>query len=613
MTAKFGAAIWGEGGVVFAPEFGHGMGGLGGAARKVGVDDSGAADRADALAAMGAADAVASLDLPNGAVQMPDMETRAFPGPIAEAFYWDDGDVIGIVGPVGSGKTTTLLKSRLRRAVMMPRSTIDLDDQGRGWRRYKLLVIRATYRQLWSTTIPSYLEVYPKAMGEWSGGRGDPVTHVIQFEDEHGPIEFRVEFMAFGDDIIASMRGVQTTDIWLSETDTNPVEVLTTGIGRINRWPGLKHFAGYPLAQQGYGQIVCDFNAPDEDNWTFKVFYNDAERQKMVDVLNGAMVTAALEMGLPASAARVASIGFYQQPGYGEKGCENLHNLAPSYYPLQIATMKLAGRGDMIDRLVYNKTVYLRTGEPVFQREFNARIHVSPTPLEIDPSRELLLGLDQGFKGAAVIAQFVEPFQWRILAELHFPKERLFGAEFGRRLRDLLDTRFAGIRIGGGWGDIAGESGAAQAEENATWNRAVSKAAEFSIRPQRIGANRLAPRLEAVRAALEFIHGGEPGILIDPSCTFLRRGFEARYVWVDEIDASGDKRKVPDKHQTEANVIDALQYLLLSKSRGDGLSPASFPDGKSALLGHNGGPRMGREDPARGAVTGYSVMNPYGD
>lgn len=605
MTAKFGAVFWGWGGVVYAPETGHGMGGQGGDARRAGVDD----DAADRLAALGAAEAIASLDLPNGAVQMPDIETSPFPGPVAEAFYWDDSDVVGIVGPVGSGKTTTLLKSRLRRAVMMPRSTKDLDDDGRGWRRYKLLVIRATYRQLWSTTIPSYLESYPKAMGAWSGGRGDPVTHVIQFEDENGPIEFRVEFMAFGDDIIASMRGVQTTDIWLSETDTNPVEVLTTGIGRIDRWPGLSHFAGYPLHMQGYGQIVCDFNAPDEENWTYAVFYNEAERKKIADVMNGAMQAAALEKGLPASAARVAAISFYQQPGYGEVGCENLQNLSPGYYPRQIAAMKLAGRGDMIDRLVYNKITYLRAGDPVFKREFNRRIHVSGEPLAAEAGEELLIGLDQGFKGAAVIAQFLPPFQWRILAELHFKDERLFAAEFGRRLRDLLDTRFPGFRVGLAYGDVAGESGAAQAEENANWNRAVAKAANIRVRPQRIGANRIGPRLEAVRAALEFIHAGQPGLLIDPSCKFLIAGFEARYVWTDEIDTSGDKRKVPDKRLTEANVMDALQYLLLSKSRGDGLSPASFPDGKAALMGHNGGPRMGRSEPASGLIIGHSIFD----
>lgn len=551
-----------------------------------------------ALAAMAASEAVASLDPAKHADKLPSMADFNFPGPIAEALFWSNADILGIQGPVGSGKTTTTLKSRLRRAMAMPRSCID------GWRRYKLLVIRETYRQLWSTTIPSYLEVFPKAMGKWSGGRGDPVTHVIEFDDGHGPIEFRVEFMAFGDDIIASMRGVQSTDIWLNEADTMPVEVLTTGLGRIDRWPGAAHFAAYPPELRGYGQIIMDFNAPDEESWTFGLFHDEVERQKVVDLIN-------VTMG---DDAKPLSIEFHNQPGYGQPGCENLQNLSAGYYPRQIAGMRLTGRGDMIDRLVYNKIVYLRAGEPVFGREFSRRIHVAEAEIAVEPGCGLIIGLDQGFKGAATIWQFLDPFHWRCLAELHFPKERLMAAEFGRRLADLLESpRFRGARVEAACGDMAGEHGASQsADENATWNRLVGRAAGFTVRPQKIGTNRIQPRLEAVRAALEFMHGGKPGLLIDPSCKLLIRGFEARYVWTDEIDASGDKRKVPDKRLTEANVMDSGQYALLSKARGNGMSAMSFPDGKSALMGHNGGPRMGRDAPAGGLVTGYDVMNPYG-
>ena len=63
----------------------------------------------------------------------------------------------------------------------------------------------------------------------------------------------------------------------------------------------------------------------------------------------------------------------------------------------------------------------------------------------------------------------------------------------------------------------------------------------------RIGANRINPRLEAVRAPLEFLREGRPGLILDPSCRYLRGGFEARYVWTEEVDTSGNKRKVPNK------------------------------------------------------------------
>lgn len=570
----------------------------------------------DQLAAMSASEAISLLSGSSGPDKL-ELDTPQFPGPIGEAAYWDDGSVVGIQGPVGSGKTTTILKSRTRRAMCVPRSTID------GMRRYKLLVIRSTYRQLWSTTIPDFLGVYPKHLGDWSGGKGGPVTFVMRFSDgSHVPpppghqgewsddIEFVVEFMAFGDDIQGSMRGYQATDIWLHEMDTNPIDVILNGITRINRYPAKLHFKGYPPDQQDYGQIVGDFNAPEPGNWIIDLFHDPAKRAEMVSMMNAE---------LPED-ARAISINFHRQPGFSEAGAENLQNLGPNYYPTQIATMKLLGRGDQIERLVYNRIVHARAGEPVFQREFRKRLHVADEPLKPWPGVALRVGLDQGFKGAAVIGQVLvegaglrRRIMWQILGELHFPKERLMAGTFGARLAELLETRWPGQRIEAAWADMAGEHGSSQAaDENDTWNRLVSRTCGFRVRPQRIGTNRLQPRLEAVRAALEApIDAGRVGLLIDPACTFLIAGFEARYVWTDEVNAQGDKRKVPDKSLTEANVMDALQYLLLSEHRADGTSPVSFPgQPQSGQIGHNGGPPLSGDH--GGLRTGFDVLNPYG-
>lgn len=587
MSAKLGLGLWGGGCVFIAPDTG-----ARGSSAQPAIDIEG----------LGAKEAIDSLEGNFAQGQDLDLAIPQFPGPISEGFYWSNDSVHFIQGPVGSGKTTTVMKSRLRRAIEMPRSVID------GVRRYKVLFIRETYRQLWSTTIPSYLEAYPKDLGKWSGGRGDPVTHVIHFEDENGPIEFIAEFMAFGDDIVASMRGVQTTDIVLNEGDTMPVEILTVGIGRIDRWPGREHFKGLPLAVQSYGQVVGDMNAPDEDNWTFRVFHDAEERENMASQLSAELPDGS-----------EIRISFSNQPGYGQPGCENLQNLSPKYYPTQIASMRLAGRGDMVDRLVYNKVTYMRVGEPVYQREFSRRVHVSEDPLVADPRLPLLIGLDQGFKGAAVIAQCADWMRWRILGELHFPTERLMAHVFGQRLIAMIEERWPQCRIECGWGDMAGELGASHAaEENATWNLLVGRAAGFHIRPQRIGTNRIQPRLEAVRAALEApLEATQPGLLIDPSCKFLIRGFASRYVWTDDTDRTGDKRKIPDKRYTEANVMDALQYLLLSQHRADGLSPYAtrLSDKRKRApeqMGHNGGPPLS-DRPRGGLSSDFDVLNPYGD
>ena len=571
------------------------------------------------LSGMGAAEAVAHLE--GGAEgPMPVPTAVSFPGPVAQAMFFDDRPVVGAQGPVGSGKTTTVMLSRVRRAVMMPASVLDKVD-GRGVRKYKLIGTRETYRQLWSSTIPSYLETIPKSLGVWSGGRGAPVQHRIEFEDQHGPIEWIAEFMAFGDDVIASMRGLQTVDLWLNEADTNPQEVLLAGIGRIGRWPGQRHFRGYPARLRSYGQIVCDFNAPDRDNWTHGVFHDlgrrtaiEAEfrgvaRLRIEEELRQERPEATPEQRAAELDARMAEmpsfIGFHNQPGGRAPGAENLQNLAPGYYATQVATMKLAGRGDLIARLIDNRITFLRAGDPVFKREFNPAIHVSTGRLELIPDLPLMIGLDQGFLPAATIGQRTRAGCWRFLAELMFPGERLMAREFGNRLRDLLDERFPGHPVEGAWGDMAGEHGASQAaDENDTWNRLVGKAAGIVVRPQRIGSNRITPRLEAVRAALEYIHGGEPGLLLDgQACPLLWAAFEARYVWKDEINQSGDTRKVPDKSIPEANVMDSAQYLLLSGVRGDGLSTNSFPAPR----------RDRREDaPQPGLTSGWDVSDPYG-
>jgi hypothetical protein len=602
MSANLDAGQWGAGGgLSTAPN--EPEPGAGGAR----VDDLIEMDAKQAIEMLGADRVEGKLDLdaPSG-----------FPGPMAEAAYWSDATVVGLQGPVGSGKTTTLLKSRMRRAMSMPRSVID------GKRRYKLLVVRSTYRQLWSTTIPDFLKEYPKDFGDWSGGKGGPVTFTMLFDDGSqvppppghqgdwsDEIEFIVEFMAFGDDIQGSLRGYQATDIWLHEMDTNPIDVIVNAITRIGRHPGQPHFAGYPASLRVYRQLVGDFNAPEPGNWSIDLFHDEAKRTDALDLLN---------KQLPDGAPPI-SIEFYRQPGYGEPGCENLRNLPPGYYEGQIATMTLLGRSDQIDRLVRNRIVHELAGVPVFRREFNRRIHVAEGPVAPWPGVPLRLGLDQGFKGAAVIGQVLTegtgPWRriwWQILGELHFPNDRLMARVFGDRLRELLETRWPGARIEAAWGDMAGEQGASQAaEENATWNRLVGRAAGFRVRPQKIGTNRIQPRLEAVRAALEApVAAGRVGLLIDPSCTFLIAGFEARYVWTEEVNASGDKRKVPDKRLTEANVMDALQYMLLSEGRGDGTAAMSFPE-KTGQIGHNGGPPLSGEE-FGGLRTGYDVLNPYG-
>lgn len=499
---------------------------------------------------------IPDMAAPGGVVEareFPSVDVWQPPGPVAGAFFMCDDDVIAIRGPVGSGKTTAHLRSRIRRARMMPRSCID------GIRHYKVVLARHTLRALWSTTMPSWWAVMPKKMGTWAGGRGEPVTHTITFEDAHGPIRFTAEFMAFGEspgEIEANIRGVQTTDLALEEMDTNPVTVFTGGITRIDRYPGASHFAHLPRALQSYGQISGSYNAPDENNWVVRVMEGqnlDAETARVRDTLT--------EEGV--------KITFFRQPGYDEPGCENLQNLGPKYYPRAIAGMKAEGKGNDVERLVYNRIGFLRIGEPVFKAHFKRHVHVSPVPLAAIPGVPLRIGLDQGYFGAAVIGQFIRPFQWRILGELP-NKDGSFASTFGANLRELLNTRWPGVRIFDPvFADLAGNSN--ESQEDVTWISQVQEALRLPIEPQRLGGNRVEPRLAVWRAAMDWDQFGNPGLLIDPGCTMLIRGLANDYIWDKDADKSDNAGRKPRKRGNRAaDVVDAGGYMMLAESLPDG-------------------------------------------
>jgi hypothetical protein len=535
----------------------------------------------DADAAEAAARAIAGEDVQGAkpmpglaeATELPDADLWEPPGPVGEAFFWDDSDIVGIRGPVGSGKTTVNLRRIFRRAKMIPRSVID------GVRYYKAVIARETYRQLWATTIPSYWEVMPKNMGKWAGGRGDPVTHSLRLKDEFGEIDITVEFIAFGSspaEIDANIRGVQCTDLILEEADTNGVAVFTKGLTRIDRYPQKKHFAGYPAALRSYGQVSCSYNAPDEDNWTVRVIEGQSD-----DAEAKAIIAALEDEGI--------KISFHRQPGYDEPGCENLQNLSEKYYQRAIAGMVAEGRGNDVERLVYNRIGYIRVGDPVFKGSlqhplFVPNLHIARNPLKVDTGHPLRIGLDQGYYGAAVIGQFFEPFQWRIYAELYF-KNGSFAPQFGAALRELLDARFSGMRVEGVWADIAGS--AKESEDGRTWINTVSQYSKLDIEPQPLGGNRVEPRLAVWRAAMQYNHFGTQGLIIDPSCKLLKRGLDNDYVWAQDDDKATNKGRTPKKKGVRAaDVIDAGGYMMLSES---------LPDGRpktAEMIGHNGGPPL---------------------
>jgi hypothetical protein len=445
------------------------------------------------------------------------------PGPVATAFVLDRHPVSAIMGPIGSGKTSAALIKAITLAQAQRPSTLD------GVRKFKLCVVRDTYRGLWKTTIRTWQRWLAPSIGKWIGGEGEPAQHHIRFGLRDGThVDFTVEFVAIGEQRVEDvLRGYEPTAFYLNEADLLGEEVFIYARGRAGRYPTIDE--GGP----SWFGLWCDCNAPDIDNWTYRVFVED----------------------------RPDSFAFFRQPSGFSPQAENLEHLPPGYYEQQAK-----GAPEWyVRRMIRAEFGYSRDGKVVFP-EFEDATHVAPEPLR--PIRELPLhlGLDAGRTPAAVFAQRLGNGQWRVLDELCI--EDIGAQRFGEQLNARLAERYAGMTITGRhddgvtrvWCDpaatVAGDS------DEASWMEIVSDTTKLRIR----GAptNDLTPRLEAVRHALRPIDARTPGFLLSPTCKVLRKGFNSHYRYRRLRIANSERYDDrPDKQGPWSHPQDALQYLLL--------------------------------------------------
>lgn len=451
------------------------------------------------------------------------------PGPTITAFMGSTAPVEAIMGPVGGGKTISIFYKHLLNSMRTAPSPID------NVRRYKLTTVRETYRQLNKTTIPSWNKYFPKTVGKWQGGGGEPATHQIQLALPDGTqVEFIHDFIAIGDQSVEdACRGLETTWWFLNEFDRLPEELLYYTRGRTGRYPDPAH--GIPT----HHGVTVDFNAPNYENHAWKAFVTE----------------------------KPADWAFFRQPSGLAPNAENTANLPKGYYENQCE-----GAPDWyIRRMVRNEPGYSREGEPVYG-EFNDEIHVAKEILRPDPSLPLLLGGDQGRQPGILIGQQDGLGRMRILDEIcgkSMGAQTLASVVTQRLTRDYLpwlesrDRHF--LR---GWGDPAGGY-AGEMNDDDTWLKIMQEMCGFPWLAAPVARNTITTRLEAVRSGLGNTIGGEPALLISPRCVMLRQGFNYGYRYKRLKVANAEEyADTPDKNEF-SHIHDALQYLMLGAGEFD--------------------------------------------
>lgn len=413
-----------------------------------------------------------------------------------------------IEGPFGSGKTTGDFFKLIHLAGLQAKS----DD---GWRHSRAVIVRNTLPQLKDTTLNTWN--YWFRDGEYGHWNATDKIFTLRFNDVECVTMFRP--LDTPDDV----GRVLSLDINFAVVDEFievPLKIIDALSGRLGR------YRTPSWAKPSVWGMWGSSNTGTEDNPWF-------------DYLNH----------LPDNARR-----FIQPSGLSDKA-ENLENLpgGRGYY-----TNLVKGKShNWIKQYVDAEWGFSAAGQPVTPA-FDPSLHVAKSPLLFNPHRKIVVGLDPGITGSAmVLGQQDEDGRLFVLDEL---VQTQMGAErlISERLKPLLRERYPHAQV-----VIAPDPAAAnrsQSDERTVVEVFRRHFGNENVRPET--NNRFPLRLDAMEHFMTtLVPGRGAALAIDPSrCPILLRAL--RGGWRYSIDQKREhvRGAEPEKNQY-SHPGDAFGYL----------------------------------------------------
>lgn len=329
-----------------------------------------------------------------------------------------------------------------------------------------------------------------------------------------------------------------------------PADLLSFLSGRVGR------FSDLDASLVVDPQIILTLNMPYMDNHAYKLcierVLGEFDPEKYPELATALQGRPLLEV--------------FIQPGGLAPDAENIHNLhnGVGYYHLQMAANR--HRPGYVDRMIHNKPVPMQYGQPV-NPKFNYQKHVRP--LEFDPRRKLIVGMDQGLFAAATALQRTPMGQLRTLRECVFMREdgkaleKIGPTAFGQAVRAMLAENFPDLRpeMIRFVADPAAFAAGDRLDNEMDWILAVQGALGSGIRIHRAKSNSPQLRNEAIWKA----QAEDDGYAVDPSCRHLIRGHLGGYHYRKAETAAGATGVEVKGHLEIADTIythicDAEQY-----------------------------------------------------
>lgn len=459
--------------------------------------------------------------------------------PILSAFHNCGAFVRGVMGPVGSGKSTGMCFEIMKRAHEQRISC------GNGIRKTRWAVVRNTYRELKDTTLKTWLDWFPEhTFGPFKSG---DMEHHIKI----GNIYLEVLFRALDrPEDVKKLMSLEITGAWINEAREVPKAVLDVLCDRVGRYPSARELG------PSWCGVFMDTNPPDDDHWWYKLAETACPSNHRFFKQPGGLI----EQGLDSAGQPI----FVPNPA-----AENLINLPPNYYQERMHGKSL----DHVRVYYCNQYGFTLDGRPIIP-EYNDQLHCASEPLKPVKGVPIRIGLDFGLTPAAVFGQRFASGRWIWFHEL--TSDDMGIMKFSQVLIDEINQKFAGhVFEDSIWGDPAGEQ-RAQTDERTPFEilNANLERARMPMRAYPAPTNDFTVRRESIARPLTRLLDGKPGLLISPDMSLTRKGLKGGYCY-KRLQVSGSERyqDKPDKNRY-SHPVEAGGYMMLGGGEGYALVEA---------------------------------------
>lgn len=510
-------------------------------------------------------------------------------------FIEDDAFFRGVVGPVGSGKSTGMVAEILAIALQQPPAK----DR---YRYTRHAIVRNTSPELKGTTIKTWEAILKPELTGIEVRYSSPIRWlwIVPPDGDTPGIHCEVLFVPLDKPKdVRKLLSLELTSAWFNEACEIPKALIDAMTGRVGRYPS--HENTTDEIQLAF--IIADTNPPDDDDnwWQLTMTGTDNGRdddplrwrfyQQPPAVLEVAPKGLGFEsiepgyLGFTFSEAQViAAAGAFWAVNPGAENLANLRGRGLLYY----AQLLKNKRKDWIQRFAQGKCVYVQDGKPVMP-EFSREMMVQT--LRLLPDVPVICGIDCGggtLQPAAVFAQRHPRGNWLVHRELVCED---FGIErFTSLLKNFYREQFGNIPMLVAWCDPA-----ALKRDDFFEVVVLDHFRSAGIPAQPAPTNDPGARREALALPMGRIIDGKPGLLVDPSCKMVIDGLSGKWRFRKLQITGTDAYATSAEKNKWSHPCEALEYLVsgggehLNLKTGKSLaaSPSGFQGGQTQIVDTN--------------------------